>query len=107
MDEELTLPFIFVADDADPPPELATFKSMHLDWVAIPAIFIPDQEPAEEGGPARRPTGPEQEMEAATAKRHSRRNRPARTRAPLARFSAGKCRQPRPGDGTTRPALYP
>ena len=48
-DDELALPFIFVADGADPPPELAAFRSAHPDWVSFPATFIP-HEPLEQEG---------------------------------------------------------
>lgn len=57
-DDELALPFIFIADGADPPPELAAFKSAHLDWVSFPATFIPHEEPVQqgEGFPTHQPT---------------------------------------------------
>lgn len=48
-DDELALPFIFIADGADPPPELAAFKSAHPDWVSFPATFIPHEQPAQAG----------------------------------------------------------
>lgn len=49
LDDEFTLPFIFVADGADPPPELAEFKSAHPDWVSFPATFISHEQRLQEG----------------------------------------------------------
>lgn len=49
LDDEITLPFIFVAEGADPPSELAEFKSAHPGWVSFPATFIPHEQPVQEG----------------------------------------------------------
>jgi hypothetical protein len=39
--EDLTIPFIFVADGESEPPELAAFKARYPDWFSIPATYVP------------------------------------------------------------------
>lgn len=41
FDDDLTLPFIFVAHGQDEPPELQEFKAAHPGWFTIPATFTP------------------------------------------------------------------
>ena len=69
LDDELTLPFIFVADGADPPPELAEFKSAHPDWVSFPATFIPHEQPSQAGEVLRTQPAPEEEWQPPSRKK--------------------------------------
>lgn len=61
MSDELTLPFIFVADGADPPLELAAFKAANLDCVSCPAIFIPHEQPEWRDEPLHEPPAADRE----------------------------------------------
>jgi hypothetical protein len=49
--EDLTIPFIFVADGEPEPPELAAFKARYPDWFSIPATYVPySTEPRRDDG---------------------------------------------------------
>ncbi len=71
MSDEITLPFVFVADGADPPPELAAFKSQHPDCVSFPATFVASEQPYREAEPTHDQPAPEQEWGPPPSRRRS------------------------------------